>query len=364
MVGAEQIDKYFDLIQNKNVAIVCNQTSVFNNSVKKTHLVDSLIKLKIKVVKVFSPEHGFKGNADNGEYINDEIDSKTKIKIISLYGKKRKPSKSDLNNIDIVLFDIQDVGVRFYTYLSTLHYVMEACAESNKKLIILDRPNPNIHYVDGPIMKSENKSFLGLHPVPIVYGMSIGEYAKMINGEKWLSNKIKCNLRVIPNSNYFRNSKYILPIRPSPNLPNKTSINLYPSLCLLEQTPVSVGRGTEMQFQIYGHPLFQKTKFSFIPKSNYGAKNPKLKDQICYGVNLKDDNEISQIKLEWLINSYNQFPHKEDFFYPNFNKISGSNQLQNQIIKGLSEKEIKNTWISDLNNFKKIRKKYLIYSNK
>jgi len=360
-VGAEQLEKYLSIIQNKKVAIVSNHSSVISDYPYSIHIVDSLINLGVTVSKVFAPEHGFRGTKANGEYIKDEVDLKTKVKIISLHGKKRKPSQKDLDEVDVILFDIQDVGVRFYTYLSTLHYVMEACAENKKPLIILDRPNPNIFYIDGPVMESENKSFLGMHPVPIVYGMTIGEYAMMINGEKWLLNDLKCNLSVIPISNYSHNSRYELPLRPSPNLPNKTSINLYPSLCLLEQTPISIGRGTEMQFQIYGHPLFKETEFSFKPISNFGSKNPKLKNEKCNGFDLRNTKEVKEIDLKWLINSYSKYPDKNKFFNSNFIKISGTKSLEDQIKNGWTEKEIKKSWSKKISNFKRIREKYLIY---
>ena len=361
-VGANQISEYLSIIKDKNIGVVANNSSVLISKKNQIHIVDTLKSLGINIIKVFAPEHGFRGTKDNGELVKDEIDPKTKINIISLHGKKRKPSKIDLEKIDIVLFDIQDVGVRFYTYLSTLHYIMEACAENGVKLIVLDRPNPNIHYVDGPVMEDENKSFLGMHPVPIVYGMTIGEYALMINGEKWLKNGIKTDLSIIPILNYNYSSRYNLPIRPSPNLPNSKSINLYPSLCLLEQTPISIGRGTEMQFQIYGHPNFSKTKFKFTPKPNFGSKNPKLKNKICNGYDLRQNKELSKIELKWLIKSYKNYPFKEKFFKKNFSKISGSKSLEDQIKIGLSIKEIRKSWSKKIKDFKVIRKKYLIYN--
>lgn len=360
-VGAEQINKYFSIIKDKNVGIVANQSSIIFNKGKQVHIVDTLISIGVNVTKVFAPEHGFRGNKDNGELVKDEIDSKTNLKIISLHGKNRKPTKINLEKIDFILFDIQDVGVRFYTYLSTLHYIMEACAENGIKLIVLDRPNPNIYYIDGPVMEDENKSFLGMHPVPIVYGMTIGEYALMINGEKWLKNEIKTDLLIIPISNYNHSSRYNLPIRPSPNLPNSKSINLYPSLCLLEQTPISIGRGTEMQFQIYGHPKFSETKFRFTPKPNFGSKNPKLKNRICNGYDLRQNKELSKIELKWLIKSYRNFPFKEEFFNSNFAKISGTKTLEHQIKKGFSITEIRKSWSKKIENFKLVRQKYLIY---
>jgi uncharacterized protein YbbC (DUF1343 family) len=288
IVGANQLDKYIDLLKDKNVAIVANNTSVIFKDGKSNsnyqHLVDSLLSLGINVTRVFAPEHGFRGVADAGEIITDYKDENTGVSVVSLFGENFKPSPSDLENIDLVLFDIQDVGVRFYTYLSTLHYVIEACAENGTPVIVLDRPNPNGHYIDGPVLEEQSKSFVGLHPVPIVYGMTIGEYAKMINGEKWLKNGIQCDLTVIPLKNYTHNSTYSLPLRPSPNLPNDKSINLYPSLCMFEGTNASCGRGTEMQFQIFGSPYLPKDsyKFTFTPQPNYGSKIPKNMNQECY----------------------------------------------------------------------------------
>ena len=358
IVGADQLEKYLPLLKDKKVGIVAHQASIVNS---KTHLVDSLVSLKINIKKVFAPEHGFRGELDAGEVFTNNFDRKTKLPIISLYGKKKKPSDEDLNGISIMVFDLQDVGARFYTYLSTLHYIMEACSEKNIPLILLDRPNPNIHYVDGPVLDLENKSFVGMHPVPIVYGMTIGEYAKMINGEGWLNEGKRCDLNVIQIENYNHKTSYDLKIRPSPNLPNPQSVALYPSLCLLEQTLVSIGRGTEMQFQVYGSPEFPRGIFSFTPKPNFGAKNPKLKNEICYGLDLREVERPDQIEIKWLIDSYSKFQIKENFFLEGFNKISGTKNLKEQIINGLSEKEIRMSWKLKLDEFKKIRKKYLLY---
>ncbi len=353
--GAERVNKYLSLITNKQVAIVGNHTSMLNN----VHLVDSLISHKINIIKVFSPEHGFRGNEDAGAYIKDDIDSKTKLPIISLYGKNKKPSNDDLKDIDIILFDIQDVGVRFYTYISTLHYVMEAAAENNIELIVLDRPNPNGHYIDGPVREENYKSFVGMHPVPIVYGMTIGEYAKMINGEKWISQK--CNLKVIKLIGYNHDSHYDLPIKPSPNLPNSRSINLYPSLCLFEGTNVSIGRGTNFPFQHFGAP-YLKSNYSFIPKSGKGSKFPKHENKKCYGSDLRfQENYMSNINLVWLINCYNDCPNKKDFFNSFFDKLAGNEKLRKQICEGKETYEIVNSWQKDLDKFKKIRVKYLLY---
>ena len=360
-ISAANVDAYIPLLKEKKVGIVAHQASVISSAKNTIHLVDLLRKKNISIQKIFAPEHGFRGTADAGEKIENQIDSKTQLPIISLYGKNRKPSKEQLKGIEIMVFDLQDVGVRFYTYLSTLHNVMEACAENNIPLIVLDRPNPNAHYIDGPVLNIEHKSFVGMHPVPIVYGMTIGEYAQMINGEKWLANSIKCDLTIIPLKNYTHQTTYELTIRPSPNLPNKQSIALYPSLCLLEPTRVSIGRGTDLQFQVYGHPGFPKTDFSYVPKSNFGSKNPKHKGQICYGENLTTVNPPSKIELKWLMNAYSDFPEKDSFFLKGFERISGVSNLKKQLIGGASEKTIRNSWTDDLNKFKKTRIKYLLY---
>ncbi len=359
--GAENTKEYLNHIKNKNVGIIANHGSQIRRDSNYIHLVDSLISLGIKINKVFAPEHGFRGNQDAGEKILDQIDKKTEIKIISLYGKNRKPKPEDLNNIEILVFDLQDVGVRFYTYISTLHYVMEACAENKIPLIVLDRPNPNSHYIDGPVLNPINKSFVGMHEVPIVYGMTIGEYAKMINGEGWLKNSIKCTLKIIPLKNYTHKTNFLIPFRPSPNLPNQKAIELYPSLCLLEPTVISVGRGTEMQFQIYGNPKFPESKFRFIPEPNFGSKNPKHKEILCYGKDLRNIKKINKISLEWLIDSYTKYPDKEKFFLKEFDRISGDSSLKDQIIAGWTPLKIRRTWKENLKEFKIIRKKYLIY---
>ena len=360
-ISAANIDAYIPLLKQKKVGIVAHQASLISNTKNTIHLVDLLRKKNISIQKVFAPEHGFRGTADAGEKIENQIDSKTQLPIISLYGKNRKPNKEQLKGIEVIVFDLQDVGVRFYTYLSTLHNVMEACAENNIPLIVLDRPNPNAHYIDGPVLNLEYKSFVGMHPVPIVYGMTIGEYAQMINGEKWLANSIKCDLTVIPLENYTHQTTYELTVRPSPNLPNKQSIALYPSLCLLEPTKVSIGRGTDLQFQVYGHPGFPKTDFSYVPKSNFGSKNPKHKGEICYGENLTTVNPPSKIELKWLLNAYSNFSEKDSFFLKGFERISGASNLKKQLIKGANEKTIRDSWTDGLNEFKKIRTKYLLY---
>ena len=362
IIGIDKTEEYLPLIVDKNIAIVSNHTSQFVKESKSIHLVDSLLKLNVQVKKVFAPEHGFRGNLDAGEKIINSIDEKTGIPIVSLYGKKRKPSFEDLDEIDVIIFDIQDVGARFYTYLSTMHYVMESCAENNIELIVLDRPNPNGHYIDGPVMTKESMSFVGLHPVPIVYGMTIGEYAKMINGEKWLRNNLNCKLKVIEITNYDRNKKYKLTFKPSPNLPNQQSINLYPSLCFFEQTPVSVGRGTEKQFQVIGTPYWENFKFNFTPESMPGAKYPKHENLTCYGLNLENEEYLSKIDLKWLILAYKNEKNKDNFFKSGFHRLAGNKLLEEQIKKGLSAKEIRKTWKNGLDNFKLIREKYLIYN--
>ena len=354
-VAAERTKAYLPLLEDNKIAIVGNQTSM----IKNTHLVDSLISLEVDVIKVFSPEHGFRGKADAGAKIEDGIDVKTGIPIISLYGKNKKPSSKQLENIDVLLFDIQDVGARFYTYISTLHYVMEAAGEHNIKVIILDRPNPNGHYIDGPIREDGFESFVGMHPIPIVHGMTIGEYAKMINAENWISNK--CNLTVIEMENYNHDMHYNLPIKPSPNLPNSKSINLYPSLCLFEGTNISIGRGTDYPFQHFGAPYLE-SNYSFTPKSGEGSKYPKHKNIECFGTDLRfQDNYLTNINLNWIINSYNNCPYKQKFFTNFFDKLAGTDKLRLQIIDGKTEKEIKGSWIDGLDKFKLTRKKYLLY---
>ena len=355
VLGAERTDIYLPLLKNKKVGVVGNQTSMIAN----THLVDSLLSLGIDVVKVFSPEHGFRGKADAGAIIEDGIDSKTGIPIISLYGNNKKPRKEQLKGIDILVFDIQDVGVRFYTYISTLHYVMEAAAENNIKVIVLDRPNPNGHYVDGPILDTNFKSFVGMHPVPIVHGMTIGEYAKMINGENWITTR--CELIVIEMENYTYNTNYDLPIKPSPNLPNARAVNLYPSLCLFEGTNISVGRGTNYPFQHFGAP-YLKSNYSFMPKSGEGSKYPKHEDIVCFGTDLRfQEDYLTALNLNWIIETYKQCSEKEEFFNNFFDKLAGTDKLKKQIIAGMTAKEIKASWEEGLSIFKKLRENYLIY---
>ena len=363
-VAAAQTELYVQLLKGKNIAVVANQTSVIASSIKNQepkHLVDSLLSLGINIKKVFAPEHGFRGKADAGEMVKDGFDTKTGLPIFSLHGKSKKPSAEQLKGIDVVVFDIQDVGARFYTYISSLHYVMEACAESGIPMIVLDRPNPNGHYIDGPVLELEHKSFLGMHTVPLVYGMTIGEYGQMINGEKWLKNGIQCDLTIIPLKNYTHDSTYSLTIRPSPNLPNDISINLYPSLGFFEGTIISAGRGTEFQFQRYGAPFFTKSDFSYTPKPNFGSKYPKHKGILCYGVDLSDTEKLSSINLEWIIDAYQKTPKTEKFFGKTFTIHAGNTKLQKKIEQGLTAKEIRKSWKKGLKGFKKIRKQYLMY---
>ena len=363
IVGASRLELYLSDLHNKNVGVIANQTSIFNN----THLIDTLLSKGIHIKKIFTPEHGFRGAADEGAAINNSVDEKTQLPIISLYGNNKKPNPEQLKDIDILLFDLQDVGVRFYTYISTMTYVMEAAAENNIPIIVLDRPNPNGFYVDGPVLEKENASFVGLHQVPVVYGLTIGEYALMVNGEFWLKDSLQCDLKVIPLGNYDRNSIYELPIKPSPNLPNWESVYLYPSLCLFEGTIVSVGRGTEAPFQLYGHPLMNEN-FTFTPKQAEGRKAPLLCNQVCHGELLIDyahnyKQNKKELKLSWLINAYNQLKDNEKFFNNFLVKLTGTKDFEQQIKAGLSEEEIRKNWEPKLKEYKKIRKRYLIYKD-
>ena len=365
IVGAERTTKYLDILKDENIAIVANPSSL----IYENHLVDSLISLGINIKKVMSPEHGFRGNVGAGEHIKDGVDLKTGLPIISLYGSHKKPTKSDLSGIDILIFDLQDVGTRFYTYLSTLNLCMEACAENNIQLLLLDRPNPNGYYIDGPILQEKNKSFVGLNPIPIVHGMTLGELALMINGELWLKDSLQCDLKIIKVNNYNHSMNYNLPIRPSPNLPNNIAINLYPSLCLFEGTVISIGRGTDSPFQVYGHPSFNTYDTLFTPQPiAHAAPHPKLEGKECKGYDLSyytnDTAKLkSAIQLSWLINAYNQVGNKDKFFSSFFSKLAGTNKLQKQIEAGLSETEIKESWKNELDEFKIIRKKYLLYKD-
>lgn len=360
MPGADQFLHYEKYLRGKRVALLLNQTSVLSKS--NTHLLDFLISKKINVIKIFSPEHGFRGKADAGEKISNDKDLKTGLPIISLYGNSKKPTKEALADIDILLFDIQDVGARFYTYISTMHYAMQACADNNKQMIILDRPNPNGYYVAGPILDLKYKSFVGMHPIPIVHGLTVGELALMINGENWLDSNRKCSLVVIPVKNYHHKMRYQLPVKPSPNLPNAQSILLYPSLCLFEGTTISVGRGTSKPFQIIGAPDSCLGKFSFTPQSTLGAaKNPMYEGKVCYGIDLS--NSIQTFTLKYLIDFYKNSNNKDTFFNNFFPKLIGNNTLAQQIKNGENEATISSSWNTDLKNYKIMRKKYLLYQD-
>ncbi|HET6991198.1 MAG TPA: DUF1343 domain-containing protein [Bacteroidia bacterium] len=362
--GAERTTVYLPWLEGKNVAVVANQTSMINS----TSLVDSLLALKVKVKKIFCPEHGFRGTAENGEDVGNSVDTKTGLPLISLYGDHVKPLAKDLKGIDVVVYDIQDVGVRCYTYLTTMSYVMEACAEQKKTFIVLDRPNPNGYYVDGPVLEPENKSFVGMHPVPLVYGMTIAEYALMLNGEKWLANGVQCDLKTVSCENYVHSDWYQLPVAPSPNLPNMASVYLYPTLCLFEGTVMSIGRGTDLPFQVVGHPKLKNASFQFTPTSHPGAKKPLYENQICYGHDLHDFamlyvRDYKGLYLYWLLSSYKDMPDQANYFNDFFEKLAGTKTLRQQIIAGNTEEQIKATWRPGIIKFKIIRKKYLLYED-
>src|SRR5690554_3229950 len=380
--GADQPEVYLSLLKDKKVGVLTNQTGVTNFDLKyedeevhphdlktasinykQMHLVDFLYYNKINIQKIYAPEHGFRGTADAGELIKDGKDTKTGLPIISLYGNNKKPTKEQLAGIDVMLFDLQDVGARFYTYISSLHYLMEACAENNIPLIVLDRPNPKGATVDGPVLELKHKSFVGMHPVPVLHGMTIGEYAQMINGEKWLKNGVQADLTVIPCRNYNKSMSYSLPVKPSPNIPNDLSINLYTSLCFFEGTNVSVGRGTEKQFQIYGSPFLKNMDFTFTPKPNFGAKDPMHNGKLCYGEDLSNKEFIDGLSLEWLLKSYQNTSDKSKFFNNFFIKLAGTQKLRQQIEQGWSEEKIRASWQEDLETFKKVREKYILYSD-
>lgn len=360
--GIAEIFAYKSLWEGKRVALVANQTSVINGQ----HSVDFLREQGVNIVRIFCPEHGFRGNADAGELVGNEKDEATGLTIVSLYGEKKKPSPEVLRDIELVIFDMQDVGVRFYTYLSTLHYVMEACAENHIPVCVADRPNPNAFYVDGPVLEMRYKSFVGMHPVPVVYGMTIGEYAGMINGEGWLQGGVKCQLTVIPCRNWSREMTYDLPVKPSPNLPDRVSVMLYPSVCLFEGTVISEGRGTYTPFQMFGHPELKNMDYVFIPRSIPGmSKSPKCLGQKCYGMNLTGKYEEvktgRKLRLDWLLLAYRNYTGKVSFFTPFFEKLAGNGQLRRDIKAGKTEEEIRASWQSGLERFEQIRKKYLIY---
>jgi uncharacterized protein YbbC (DUF1343 family) len=360
--GSYQFELYRGLIIDKSVAVVANQTSM----VGTTNLIDYLLHNGINIKVIFSPEHGFRNMADAGDLIDDSKDSETGIPLISLYGSHYKPTKAELTGIDVVIFDIQDVGARFYTYISTLHYILEACAENQVKCLILDRPNPNGFYFDGNILDTAYRSFVGMDPVPIVHGMTVGEYAQMINGEGWLKGGVKCDLTVIKCKNYNHNKYYILPVKPSPNLPNQTSVYLYPSICFFEGTNVSLGRGTTFPFQVYGSPELPDNGFSFIPESVPGATKPFLLGVKCYGTDLRNAIKMKlvpkpELNLDFVLDAYTHFPKKDKFFNSYFDVLAGGPTLREQIQKGMSAKEIKATWTEGLVKFGKIRNKYLLY---
>lgn len=372
--AADRLEMWIAGFQGKNIAIVCNQTSVvrsspltladgtINTTITYTHLVDTLISRGVNVKKVFAPEHGFRGTADAGENIKDGIDKKTGIPIISLYGSNKKPTPEQLEGLDYVFFDIQDVGARFYTYISTLHYVMEACSREDIMVVVLDRPNPNGNIVDGPVLETAHSSFVGMHPIPVLHGMTVGEYAKMINGQNWLEYRLQCGLVVLPIKNYQRDMPYHVPIKPSPNLPNDQSINLYASLCFFEGTNVSVGRGTTTPFQIYGSPFLKyENGFTFTPKPIEGATNPPHNGALCYGVNLTNHKKLTSLDLQFLIDAYNRTADKKTFFNSFFTKLAGSTKLQQQIESGMTAAQISDTWKKDIETFKTMRAPYLLY---
>lgn len=372
--AAERIDAYLPLLKNKRVAVFANNTSM----VKQVHLVDTLSRLGINIKKIFAPEHGFRGTADAGEHVGNTKDPATGINVISLYGKKRKPSAEDLADVDVIVFDIQDVGVRFFTYISSLEDLAEAAIEHNKPLVILDRPNPNGFYVDGPVRRDGFKSFLGMQKVPVVYGMTIGEYAKMLKGERWIDSTIRkkfpneLNLTVVPCANYTHSTRYELPVRPSPNLPDMASVYLYPSTCFFEGTVLSEGRGTDRPFQMFGHPALPDSLKSFTPRPRPGAMNTKLLNQLCYGWDLGGTNEQvlnevdGKMQMKWIKTAYQLFPGKDTFFLNkgrNFDRLAGNDVLRKQVISNLSDDEIRKSWKPELDKFKKIRKKYLLYKD-
>lgn len=360
IVGAARFDAYLPLLKGKNVALMVNQTSMVGNK----HIVDCLLERKVNIKKIFVPEHGFRGTADAGEKVNNSIDEKTGLPLVSLYGKDKKPTATHLQDVDIVIFDIQDVGVRFFTYISSMHYLMEGCAEQGKTLMIFDRPNPNGDYVDGFVLEPQYQSFIGMHPIPIVHGLTVGELAQMINGEGWLPNQAKCKLEVIKCQNYTHKSKYSLPIKPSPNLPNDRAIYLYPSVCFFEGTIASLGRGTDSPFQVVGYPDYPDKTFSFTPRSMEGAKNPPLKDQVCYGIDLRQNqNWKYRLSFQELINFYNTAPDKSKFFTDFIHKLAGTDRLRKMIEAGKTEEEIRASWQKELADYKVKRKKYLLYED-
>ncbi|MEN7548559.1 DUF1343 domain-containing protein [Rapidithrix thailandica] len=360
-LGAERMGSYLPQLKGKRVGAVVNQTSM----VGQTHLIDTLLHQGIEVKQIFAPEHGFRGAADAGEVVKDGKDVKTGLPILSLYGKNKKPSAEQLENLDVILFDIQDVGVRFYTYISTMHYIMEACAENGKKVIVLDRPNPNGWYVDGPVLDLKFRSFVGMHPIPVVHGLTVGELADMINGEAWLKGGKQCDLEVVPMENYTHTTRYSLPVKPSPNLPNDRAIELYPSICFFEGTVVSEGRGTEAPFQMIGAPWYPDCSYTFTPVSREGAKHPKFKNEKCCGKDLREKEEReNNLFFSELIDFYQNSPDKKNFFRSSFfNKLAGNDRLIQQIKEEKSEAEIRQSWEPELGAYKAMRKQYLLYED-
>jgi uncharacterized protein YbbC (DUF1343 family) len=362
--GAERTEVYLPGLKGKRVALLINQTSRIGNML----LLDSLLKRDIKITKVFVPEHGFRGQADAGAKIKNDVDSATGIKIISLYGNNKKPSPEQMKDVDVLIYDLQDVGVRFYTYISTLEYAMEACAESGKQLLVLDRPNPNGDYVDGPVLEPSERSFVGMQPIPVVYGMTAGEYAEMIKGEKWAKNCEQLKMEIVPCKGYDHKSHYDLPVPPSPNLRSSEAIRLYPSLCLFEGTVVSVGRGTDKPFRQFGHPSFEsRSNYFFIPKSGMGSNKPPLEGEKCYGEMPETDKAYFKrepgLDLDFLLKAYQWYPDKSKFFNSFFERLAGTKELREQIEKGMTARQIRESWEKDLDSFKKIRAKYLIYTD-
>ncbi len=362
--GADRSELYLSQLRNKNIAVVTNQTGRLADG---TFLIDFLVKNNVKIKSIFAPEHGFRGDADAGEHVKNGTDIKTGIPVISLYGSNKKPTPAQLKDVDLVLFDIQDVGVRFYTYISTLTYLMEAAAENGVEVMVLDRPNPHDGYIDGPILKDKWKSFVGMHPVPVVYGLTIGEYGLMVNGEKWLQNGVEAKYTLIPMLGYHKTQRYQISDKPSPNLPNDLSINLYPSLCFFEGTQVSVGRGTDLPFQIYGSPWTKNLPYRFTPKPNFGAKDPFLNGKLCFGEDLSNEKrDLRELNLSWLLKAYKNYKNPaQDFFLKNlfFDKLAGSDELRKQVIAGKTEEEIRDSWKKDLEDYQKIRSKYIIYTD-
>ena len=361
-IGAARTEQYLPALEGKRVGLLVNHTSILPREGKDIHLLDFLLEQGVEVTTIFAPEHGFRGTADAGEKVASGKDPKTGLPVVSLYGNNKKPRPEQLENIDVLLFDIQDVGARFYTYISSMHYAMEACAENGKTFMVLDRPNPHGHYVDGPVLEPEFRSFVGMHPIPVVHGLTVGELAKMINSEGWLSGGIQCALKVIPMANYTHSTSYTLPVKPSPNLPNQQAIQLYPSLCFFEGTPMSIGRGTPFPFQVIGYPREKFGDFSFTPESTPGAaKHPKHEDKKCYGVDLRQAPAPTQLDLSYLIGYYEKYEAKDAFFTSFFDLLAGTDKLRAQIKEGASEAEIRESWMPELEDYKALRQKYLLY---